>query len=82
MFFVVFCLVHYASRRFFAVFSLYGASVLLTELAVDVSQFASAEDIVVVHIVHVDAFAVSVAESAERFFHNLHTLVHGSVLYK
>ena len=82
MFFVVFCLVHYASRRFFAVFSLYGASVLLTELAVDVSQFASAEDIVVVHIVHVDAFAVAVAESAERFFHNLHTLVYGSVLYK
>lgn len=54
---------HTAARgRTLHVVGLDASSVFLAKLAVDVGQFFQSEDVIVVDVVHVDAFAVGAAE--------------------
>ena len=59
----------------------HGTGVAPTELRMYLHEFLPAEDIVVVHIIHIHTFTFAVAE-AERLLHYLHTLIHSGVLYE
>ena len=54
---------------------------LLAELPIDVHQFTPPEDVVVIHVFHVNAFTLAIAK-IERSFHYLYSLLDSSVFYQ
>ena len=73
---------HHTSRRLVALVGSNASAISLAKLHVYFGKFFASKDVVVLHIVYVDAFTFAIAKTLERFFHDVHALVYCSVLNK